>query len=98
LIRSKGVELEGKLVALEAQPDPGPLFAGFPPTLAVHQILDRIKGYTSYVLGQAFSWLRRQVASLWKRSYYAGTAGEVSAETMRRYIEAQKGSHVQKDR
>jgi putative transposase len=28
---------------------------------------------------------------LWTRSYYASTAGNVSQETIRRYIDAQKG-------
>jgi putative transposase len=29
--------------------------------------------------------------SLWTRSYFAATAGEVSAEVIQRYIAAQKG-------
>lgn len=28
---------------------------------------------------------------LWSRSYYVGSVGQVSDETVRRYIEAQKG-------
>jgi len=33
----------------------------------------------------------KRMASLWTRSYFAATAGNVSQETIRRYIEAQKG-------
>ena len=91
LIRAKVTELGGETVALEIQPDHVHLFAGFPPTLAVPQIMHRIKGYTAYELRREFPWLKSRLPSLWTRSYYVGTAGEVSAETIRRYIEAQKG-------
>ena len=36
-----------------------------------------------------------RMASLWTRSYFAATAGNVSQETIRRYIEAQKGVRVE---
>jgi len=35
--------------------------------------------------------LKSRLPSLWTHSYYVGTAGEVSAETIRKYIEAQEG-------
>ncbi len=91
LIQVKVAELDDEVVALEVQPDHIHLFARFPPTLAVRQIMHRIKGSTSYMLRQEFPFLKSRLPSLWTRSYYVGTAGNVSAETIRRYIEAQKG-------
>ena len=91
LLRSKVTELEGQIVALEMQPDHVHLFAKFPPTLAVCQIMHQLKGHTSYTLRREFPRLKQRLPSLWTRSYYVGTAGEVSAETIRRYIEAQRG-------
>jgi putative transposase len=101
LIRDKVDELDGEVVALEIQPDHVHLFAGFLPTLAVRQIMQRIKGATSYTLRREFPFLKSRLPSLWTRSYYVGTAGNVSAETaivpaaqrsgIQRYIEAQKG-------
>lgn len=91
LIQIKVAELDGELITLEVQPDHIHLFAGFPPTLAVRQIVHRIKGFTSHMLRQEFPFLKSRLPSLWTRSYYVGTAGNVSAETIRRYIEAQKG-------
>jgi len=91
LIRFKVAELNGGIVALEIQPDHVHLFVSFPPTLAVHQIVHRLKGYTSYVLRHDFPWLKNRLPALWTRSYYVGTAGDVSAQTIRRYIEGQKG-------
>lgn len=45
---------------------------------------------TSHELRAKYSSLRR-LPSLWTRSYFAATAGNVSSEVIRRYIEAQKG-------
>lgn len=91
MIRKQVKALRGEVIALEIQPDHVHLFAEFPPTLAVRQIMHRIKGHTSHELRKEFDWLNSRLPSLWTRSYYAGTAGNVSAETMRRYIEEQTG-------
>ena len=91
LIHEKVAELGGSVLALEIQPDHVHLFVEMPPKWAPAQIAYRIKGYTSHVLRREFPRLKSRLPSLWSRSYYVGTAGEVSAETIRRYIEAQKG-------
>lgn len=91
MIRKQVKALRGEVIALEIQPDHVHLFAEFPPTLAVRQIMHRIKGHTSHELRKEFDWLNSRLPSLWTRSYYAGTAGNVSAETIRRYIEEQTG-------
>lgn len=81
----------GEVLELVVQPDHVHLFASFPPTIAVNQIMHRIKGATSYQLRHEFPPLKSRLPSLWTRSYYAGSAGHVSAATIRRYIEEQKG-------
>ena len=91
LICSKVSDLDGEVIALEVQPDHVHLFVSFPPTLAVCEIVRRVKGSTSFALRREYPWLRSRLPSLWTRSYYAGTAGKVSAETIQRYIEAQEG-------
>lgn len=83
--------LKGDVIALEIQPDHVHLFAEFPPILAVRQIMHRLKGHTSHELRKEFDWLNSRLPSLWTRSYYVGTAGNVSAEMIRRYIKAQSG-------
>ena len=42
-------------------------------------------------LRKEFPALRSRLPSLWTHSYYVGTTGNVSSETVRKYIEAQKG-------
>ncbi|MHC4088696.1 MAG: IS200/IS605 family transposase [Planctomycetota bacterium] len=91
LIREQVQALKGDVIALEIQPDHVHLFAEFPPTLAVRQIMHRLKGHTSHELRKDFDWLNSRLPSLWTRSYYVGTVGNVSAETIRRYIEEQTG-------
>lgn len=84
-------ELAGELIELVVRPDHVHLFAHFPPTIAIYQIMHRLKGATSHQLRAEFPALRSRLPSLWTSSYYVGTAGVVSEETIRRYIEAQKG-------
>jgi putative transposase len=76
---------------LVVRPDHVHLFASFAPTLAISQIMYRLKGATSHQLRKGFPHLKSRLPSLWTRSYYVGTAGEVSATTIKRYIDAQKG-------
>ncbi len=83
--------LDGEIVELVVRPDHVHLFAHFPPALAPAQIVHRLKGATSHALRSEFPSLKRRLPSLWTSSYYCGTAGNVSSETIRRYIEAQKG-------
>jgi len=86
LIVEKVAELEGTVLVLEIQPDHVHLFVEMPPKWAPAQIAYRVQGYTSHVLRQEFPSLRNRLPSLWSRSYYVGTAGEVSAGTIQRHI------------
>jgi len=91
LILQKVKELKGEIIELIVRLDHVHLFATFPPELAPKQIMHRIKGYTSHQLRKEFPQLKSRLPSLWTRSYYVGTAGNVSSETIRKYIEAQEG-------
>ena len=82
-------ELDGELIELVVRPDHVHLFASFPPRIAPYQIIHRIKGATANQLRKEFPHLKSRLPSLWTRSYYVGTAGNVSSETIRKYIEAQ---------
>ena len=81
----------GEVLDLTVMPDHVHLFVSFPPTIAINQIMFRVKGSTSHQLRKEFPELNSRLPSLWTRSYYAGTAGHVSVETIQRYIERQKG-------
>lgn len=90
LLTAKVTELGGEVLALEVMPDHVHLFVEMPPSFAPAQIAFRLKGYTSHALREMFPWLKSRLPSLWSRSYYVGTAGHVSEETIKKYIAAQK--------
>lgn len=82
------------LLAVEVQPDHLHLFLSIPPTLAVSEAVKLLKGISARKLLVEFPQLRRLVQKddLWAPSYSVGSAGQVSAETIRRYIE--RAEHI----
>lgn len=92
LLYEKAKELDVTIEALEILPDQVHLFIQSDPTEAPQRLANQFKGYTSRILRQKFSQLRSRLPSLWSRSYYVGTSGQVSEETVKRYIEMQKSS------
>lgn len=92
LLHQKATDLYCTVQALDVMPDHVHLFVACPPTLAPQQLANQFKGYSSRVLRDEFPHLRSRLPSLWSRSYYVGSAGHVSTETIQRYIEQQKRS------
>jgi len=82
-------EREWEIIELAIQPDHVHLFLEATPYVAPYQIAHAFKGRSSPVLRQEFPHLLK-LPSLWTRSYFVATAGNVSAETIKQYIEAQK--------
>ena len=92
MIREKAAELGGEVLNLTIEPDHVHLFCSFPPTIAPYQIMHRLKGYTAHQLREEFPYLKSRLPNLWTRSYYVGTAGHVSAQTLQRYLDEQTGA------
>ena len=91
LLFQKADELKIEIHSLEIMPDHVHLFIESAPTLCVSPIVAQFKGFTARVLRQEFDWLNSRLPSMWSRSYYCGTVGHVSEETVKKYIENQKG-------
>jgi putative transposase len=89
LIAESAEKLDCQILAVEVMPDHVHLFLSCPPNLAPDQIMFRIKGYSSRVLRQEFPHLLK-MPSMWTRSYFVSTAGNVSSETIKKYIADQK--------
>lgn len=51
-----------------------------------------IRGSSAYQLFKEFPWLRRKLRKedLWNPTYYVGTAGQKSADTIKQYLLNQK--------
>ncbi|MGG0236820.1 IS200/IS605 family transposase [Bacillus tropicus] len=82
-------ELDVSIVAMECDKDHVHLFLNTPPTLSPADTMAKIKGVTSKRLREEFSHLQH-LPSLWTRSYFVSTAGNVSSETIKYYVENQK--------
>ena len=78
-----------EILAMEIMPDHIHLFVSAPPKYSPSTIAKIFKGISGKKLFQEFPELREEYwrNHIWAPSYYVGTAGQVSAETIRRYIE-----------
>ena len=78
-----------EILAMECHVDHVHMFVSFLPTMAIPDIMKQIKGATSIQLRQEFPQLKA-MPSLWTRSYFVSTAGNVSSETIKWYVDTQK--------
>ena len=90
LLYRKAKELDATIHALEIMPDHVHLLVESDPRLAPAHIAAQFKGFTSHELRSEFPWLKSRLPSMWSRSYYVGSIGAVSEQTVRRYIANQK--------
>lgn len=90
LLLRKAHEIEVEIAQMEIMPDHIHLFVKPTPTNSPHFIVQQLKGYTSRMLRQEFSFLKSKLPSMWTRSYYCESVGHISEETIRKYIEDQK--------
>ena len=81
-------EKQVRVLALEVKPDHLHLFVSCYPQIVVHKLVKAFKGRSSNLLRKEFPSLLR-LPSLWTNSYFVSTVGNVSSETIRKYIEAQ---------
>lgn len=80
-----------ELIELEVMPDHVHLLVGCDPQFGIHRLIKFVKGTTAHQLRQEFPELKRKLPSLWTSSYYVGTTGGVTIETVKKYVENQKG-------
>jgi putative transposase len=78
-----------KILAMECHIDHAHLFLSCLPTMSPSDIMHRVKGATSYALREEFPQLAK-MQSLWTRSFFVSTAGNVSSATIKWYVDTQK--------
>ena len=79
------------LFTFEVMPDHVHLFISCPPRLSIARLYAIIKGGTSYYVRSKMPWLKRYPA-LWSRGAFFRSVGNVSAETVRKYIDESPGN------
>lgn len=77
------------ILALECHADHVHIFVSVLPTMSIPEIMVRIKGASSHELRKEFPQLKA-MPSLWTRSYFVSTAGNVSSKTVKKYVDTQK--------
>ena len=90
LIEQKCQEKGWTILTLAIQPDHLHLFVRCFPSTSAADVVKECKGITSFILRKEFPFLLK-LPSMWTRSYFASTAGNISQETIQKYIDAQKG-------
>lgn len=89
LINQAVVKIGCEVIAVESHLDHVHLFLQSTTLLAPYQIRHKVKGFTAFKLRKEFPELKR-LPSMWTRSYFCGTAGAVSGDTIKKYVENQK--------
>ena len=81
-----------KVLEIEVMPDHIHLFISAPPYESPTGIIKVLKGVSAVNMLKRFEHLVKIYPQrhLWSPSYYVGTAGHVSAETIKRYIQEQE--------
>ena len=82
-------EMDIEIIAIECDKDHTHMFLNCLPTQSPSDIMQKIKGVTSRCLREEFPELAK-MPSLWTRSFFVSTAGNVSSETIKHYVESQK--------
>lgn len=90
LLREVASEHGWTILELAIQPDHVHVFLRGDPYSAPSDIARFMKGRSSHDLREEFPELLK-LPSLWTHSVFVSTAGNVSAETIQRYIERQSG-------
>lgn len=89
LVEMRCKELDIEIMAIECDKDHTHIFLNCSPMYSPSDVMQKIKGYTSKIIREEFKSLNK-MPSLWTRSYFVSTAGNVSSETIRKYVESQK--------
>jgi putative transposase len=91
LLRENVEKWGQELVECEVMPDHVHLLVGCDPQFGIHRLVKFVKGATAHQLRQEYPTLKHKLPSLWTNSYYVSTTGGVTLETVKKYVESQKG-------
>jgi putative transposase len=90
LILAKQNDNSYEVLDMEVLPDHVHMLIDVNPKRSVFTIVNMIKAYTSHELREEFRELKSKLPILWTRSKFISSAGEVTLEVVKKYIEVQK--------
>lgn len=91
ILHEVAAEHGANILALEVMPDHVHLFFEMDPRQPLHLMVRAFKGRSSRILRAEFPWLKTKIPALWTRSYFSCTVGHINEDTIRKYIDCQKG-------
>ena len=83
-------QLNVDIIEMEIMPEHVHLLLEVHPQLGIHKVIKQIKGYSSRILRNEFSWLKSRIPTLWTNSYFISTVGGAPFAVIKQYIENQK--------
>lgn len=83
-------EYDFEIVEMEVMPDYVHLLIDCNPRFGIMNCVTKLKGTSSKILRNEFPWLKSRIPTLWTRSAFISTVGEVSLDAVKKYIEGQK--------
>lgn len=75
---------------MEIMPNHVHLLLEVDPQFGIHRAVKAIKGRSSRILKQEFTWLKSRLLILWSNSYFCSTVGGASLLVIKQYIANQK--------
>ncbi len=83
-------EFKAELIELEVMPEHVHILVECDPQFGIAKLVRYMKGRSSRILRQEFSWLKSRLPTLWTNSYFVSTVGGAPLEVIKQYIENQK--------
>jgi len=90
IIQNVCTESHAEILELGVMPEHVHLLVEVDPQYGIHRLVRAIKGRSSRLLRQEYSWLRSRLPTLWTHSYFVSTVGGAPLEVVKQYIENQK--------
>ncbi len=96
VLRKIAYEHDLRIVSGKVARDHVHVFVSYRPHQDVSKIVQWLKGISSRVILQEFAHIRRQCwgRHFWARGYFAVSAGAITDEAIKQYIEEQEGEEV----
>lgn len=85
-------DLESRLIEFNGETDHVQLIVAYPPKLPLSRLVNSLKGVSSRLLRKEYPNLRNRYweeTTLWSPSYYAGSCGGTTIETLKQYVQNQ---------
>lgn len=80
-----------EILEMEVMPDHVHLLVDCDPRFGIANCIKKIKSVSAHILRKDYKYFQSKLPTLWTRSYFVSSVGSVSLETVKKYIEEQKG-------